>query len=69
MLRPKNGQRSNRDRVTVIDLPRNDIGACRRLWLDHAPSPEEWEMMLMLQDDPRQLARAAKRWRRAGPRR
>lgn len=55
--------------VSVYDLPRNDIAACRAFWASREISAEDWRIMLKLQDDPAELETASKRWRRPGPRR
>ncbi len=52
---------------SVWDLPRNDIPACRRFWLTHEISPEEWRVMLRLPDNPQRLIAAAKAWAKKSP--
>jgi hypothetical protein len=52
---------------SVYDLPRNDIPACRRFWLARDIGPEEWRVMLRLQDNPQRLIDAAKAWARKSP--
>jgi hypothetical protein len=49
---------------TVWDLPRNDIDAVREFWLENEIGPDEWRVLLRLQDDPQKLIDAAKAWSR-----
>lgn len=46
----------------VFDIPRNDIAACERYWREHEITGEDWRVMVLLQDDPAALIKAAKRW-------
>lgn len=50
--------------MRLWDIPRNDIEACRRLWMERDVTPDDWRVMLRLQDDPAQLIAAEKRWRK-----
>lgn len=48
---------------SVWKLPRNNIDACRAVFEARSITDDEWRVMLLLQDDPRELAEAAKGWR------
>ena len=48
---------------SVWKLPRNNVDACRALFEERSVTDDEWRVMLLLQDDPRDLVEAAKGWR------
>ena len=49
----------------VWDLPRNDLDACYRYWVEREITADEWRVMLRLQDDSTALIAASKHWVRA----
>jgi hypothetical protein len=50
--------------LSLMDLPRNDVVAAVRYYEQRGEiHPDEMEFLLMLQDDARELRRAARRWR------
>lgn len=50
--------------MDITEIPRNDIAACKRYYKAKGfITPEDGEMLAMLQDDPSELARVSKRWK------
>lgn len=49
---------------SVWDLPRNDVEACHKFWQAKQITGEDWRVMLRLQDDPKELIGASKKWKK-----
>ncbi len=51
-------------RLEIQDLPRNDVGACVKFYKSRGHiTPNQGQMMFMLQDNPRELIKISKNWK------